>query len=160
MSNIIREARPADIPAIAVLFDLYRQFYEQAPDLAGAEQFIRARQTRQESVILVAEAETGVGPGGARGLSGFCQLYPSFCSVEAQPIYTLYDLFVHPEARRTGLGRQLLQAAAARAAQDGKVRMDLTTARTNTRAQALYAAEGWVLDEVFLAYNQRVPGRG
>lgn len=48
MSNIIREARPADIPAIAVLFDLYRQFYEQrSPRLAGAEQFIRARQTRQ-----------------------------------------------------------------------------------------------------------------
>ncbi len=155
MSNIIREACPADIPAIAVLFDLYRQFYEQAPDLAGAEQFIRARQTRQESVILVAE-----GAAGGAGLAGFCQLYPSFCSVEAQPIYTLYDLFVHPQARRTGLGRQLLQAAAARAARDGKVRMDLTTARSNTRAQALYASEGWVLDEVFLAYNLRAPGQG
>jgi hypothetical protein len=26
-------------------------------------------------------------------------MYPSFCSVEAAPIYTLYDLFVSPLAR-------------------------------------------------------------
>ena len=91
-------------------------------------------------------------------LVGFCQMYPSFCSVEAAPIYALYDLFVLPEARRLGVGRALLLAAEARAAVDGKVRMDLTTARTNLKAQSLYESLGWVRDEVFLAYNRRVAG--
>lgn len=144
----IREARPADIPAVAALFDRYRQFYEQAPDLAQAQAFIAQRVERRESVILVAE--------GDGGLLGFCQLYPTFCSVEAAPVYTLYDLFVAPTARQAGVGRLLLQAAEARAAADGKVRMDLTTARTNHAAQSLYASLGWVRDDVFLAYSRRV----
>jgi ribosomal protein S18 acetylase RimI-like enzyme len=49
-----------------------------------------------------------------------------------------------------------LLAAEARAAADGKVRMDLTTARSNHAAQALYESLGWVRDEVFLAYARRI----
>jgi hypothetical protein len=52
---------------------------------------------KRESVILVAEDERSA-------LVGFCQLYPSFCSVEAKPIYVLYDLFVIPSARQSGAG--------------------------------------------------------
>lgn len=149
MPLITRPAEHTDIPAIAKLFDLYRQFYEQAPDSDLALQFISDRLNRNESVILVAESPSGE-------LVGFCQLYPSFCSVLAQPIYVLYDLFVLPSARQTGVGRALLQAAAARAKADGKARMDLTTARTNKAAQSLYESLGWVQDDVFLAYNLRV----
>jgi len=76
--------------------------------------------------------------------------------VEAAPIYTLYDLFVSPQARRTGAATALLQAAAAHAAQTGRVRMDLTTARTNLSAQALYESLGWAQDKVFLSYNKRI----
>jgi ribosomal protein S18 acetylase RimI-like enzyme len=149
MKPTLREAHPADLPAIAELFDLYRQFYEQPADRALALDFITQRMQRRESVILVADA-------GTDGLMGFAQLYPSFCSVEAAPIYVLYDLFVRPGARQAGVGRQLLLAAEARATADGMARMDLTTARTNHTAQRLYESLGWVRDEVFLAYNRRV----
>lgn len=148
----LRPATLDDLPALAALFDAYRQFYEQPADLDAAHAFLQARMARGESVVLVAEEEAGAG----RRLVGFCQLYPSFCSVEAAPIYVLYDLFVSPEARGGGVGRALLAAAEARAAADGKHRMDLTTARTNTTAQALYTAMGWVRDDVFLAYTRRV----
>lgn len=144
----VRLAQAADIPATATLFDLYRQFYEQPSDLALAQEFIAARLTNGESVILLAE--------GAVGLVGFCQLYPTYCSVEAQPIYTLYDLFVAPDMRKAGVGRLLLLAAEAHAAGQGKARMDLTTARTNATAQRLYESLGWVRDEVFLTYSRRV----
>ncbi len=143
-----RLASLADLPATAELFDAYRQFYEQAPDLATATAFIRDRLTHQDSVILLAECEGWP--------IGFCQLYPLFCSVEAQPIYSLYDLFVDPQARRTGAGRRLLLAAERHAAEQGKVRMDLTTAKTNHRAQSLYESLGWTRDEVFLTYTRRV----
>ena len=145
----IRPATPADADTIAPLLDAYRQFYEQAPDLAGARAFIAKRLEREESVILLAMD-------GAQAAVGFCQLYPTFCSVEAAPIYTLYDLFVAPAARKTGAGRSLLLAAEATARAHSKVRMDLTTAHTNTTAQKLYESLGWTLDTVFRAYNKRI----
>jgi ribosomal protein S18 acetylase RimI-like enzyme len=85
---------------------------------------------------------------------GFCQLYPTFCSVIASPIYVLYDLFVRPEARKSGAGKALLIAAEQHAAQNGYARMDLTTAKTNLPAQSLYESRGWVRDEVFYAYSK------
>jgi ribosomal protein S18 acetylase RimI-like enzyme len=149
MSIIIREACLTDIPAVAEMFDLYRQFYEQPPDLLLAQQFITDRLSYHESVILVAESASSA-------VLGFCQLYPSFCSVEAQPIYSLYDLFVLPVARKVGVGRMLLLAAENKAAAEGKARMDLTTARTNKAAQSLYESLGWERDEMFFAYSRRV----
>ncbi len=145
-SILIRPYESRDLHETARLFDLYRQFYEQSPDLSAAERFIRARTERAESVILVVDRAGGT-------LGGFCQLYPSFCSVAAGPIYVLYDLFVAPDARRRGVGKALLAAAHERARRDGKVRMDLTTAKTNLKAQSLYESMGWVRDEVFFTYT-------
>lgn len=148
MNIIIREAIFTDLRNLAELFDLYRQFYEQASDFDLAYQFLSSRFKNSESTILVAES-------GSFGLVGFCQLYPTFCSVEAAPIYSLYDLFVLPDARKLGVGRQLLLAAEVRALADGKARLDLTTAKTNLPAQLLYESLGWQRDEVFYAYNKR-----
>ena len=142
-----RLADLADLDTVAMLFDAYRQFYEQTPDLARARAFISERMARHESFILLAEDTAGMAV-------GFCQLYPTFCSVEAAPILTLYDLYVTPEARRGGVGSTLLLAAEAHARQGGFRRMDLTTARTNLAAQSVYASLGWVRDDVFLAYNR------
>jgi ribosomal protein S18 acetylase RimI-like enzyme len=149
MGISIRAAEAADIPVVAELFDGYRQFYEQAANRALAHDFIQQRWERQESLILVAVQAPSQ-------LVGFCQLYPGFCSVEAQPIFTLYDLFVRPSARQQGVARGLLLAAEEQAAQAGKARMDLTTARTNSAAQSLYESLGWVRDEVFFSYSRRV----
>lgn len=150
MTNIrTRIATLADINVVASLFDSYRQFYEQAPDLALATSFIRDRMQANESVILLASNE-------ANQVIGFCQLYPIFCSIEAKPIYSLSDLYVAPDTRRSGAGRALLQAAQKYSAEYGRVKMELTTARTNKTAQAAYESLGWLRDEVFYAYSKRV----
>ena len=141
----IRTAREQDLNELACLFDAYRQFYEYKPDVELARQFMRDRLTKNDSVILIAENEK-------KSCSGFCQLYPTFCSLLAKPIYTLYDLFVSPETREQGVGRQLLIAAQKRAVADGKSRVDLTTAKTNFKAQSLYQALGWEKDEIFYTY--------
>jgi len=141
----IRRATPADLDALGVLFDAYRRFYDQPADLPRARAFVEARLARGESVVFV--ADTGA------GLAGFCQLYPTWCSVEAGPIFVLYDLFVADEARRGGTGRALMLAAQAHAREAGAVRLDLTTAHTNTRAQALYESLGWKRDEAFRTYS-------
>jgi ribosomal protein S18 acetylase RimI-like enzyme len=144
-----RIAMGADIEVVVPLFDAYRQFYQQVPDLSLARRFIASRIHNQESVIILALNETDEA-------IGFCQLYPTFCSVDATPIYSLYDLYVSPAARCSGAGRVLLQAAERHAAENGKARMDLTTAKTNHSAQSVYESSGWVRDEVFYAYSKRV----
>jgi ribosomal protein S18 acetylase RimI-like enzyme len=144
-----RLATRADLDVVAALFDAYRQFYEQPPDLERATRFLQARLERGESVVILACDAAG-------HAIGFCQLYPTFCSVEAQPIYTLYDLYVAPAARRSGAGQALLRAAERLAREHGKARMDLSTAKTNTAAQAAYESLGWVRDDVFFTYSKRI----
>ena len=143
----IRRATVKDVDTLAPLFDAYRQFYEQAPDVDLAARFLRERLSRGESVVLLA-----VDP--ALGAVGFCQMYRGFCSVEAAPIVTLYDLYVRPDARRTGAGRALMQAAEAHCRAHGVARMDLSTAHSNVQAQALYESLGWVRDTVYFVYNR------
>lgn len=143
----VKTASMADLNSIAVLFNQYREFYEQGSDLALATEFIQQRMQNAESVILLAEDAQG------KAL-GFCQLYPSFCSVEAKPIYSLYDLFVLPEHRANGIGRNLLLNAEALAKRNGKCRMDLTTAKNNLKAQSVYESLGWKRDDIFYAYNK------
>jgi len=146
-----RMATTTDIAGVARLFDAYRQFYDKPADLALATTYIGERIRNSDSIVIVAEHQD-------RDLLGFCQLYPTFCSVEAVPTLSLYDLFVWPEARRRGLGKKLLLAAEHYAACNGFSRMDLMTAKTNIRAQALYESQGWVRDTVFHAYSKSVAG--
>ncbi|WP_083758075.1 GNAT family N-acetyltransferase [Polaromonas naphthalenivorans] len=63
------------------------------------------------------------------------------------------DLFVLPEFRTAGLGKALMLAAHDEARASGIARMDLSTAKTNVKAQALYESLGWKRDDVFLAYH-------
>ena len=136
-----------DVDDIAPLFDSYRQFYEQPPDLARARSYLEERMRRDESVIYVAEDESG-------NLVGFTQLYPTFCSVRLAHTYVLYDLFVSKAARGAGAGRRLMEAAESHAAKAGAARMELSTARSNSVAQSLYESQGWVRDETFLVYGK------
>ncbi|MFO1336834.1 MAG: GNAT family N-acetyltransferase [Burkholderiaceae bacterium] len=143
----VRRAEAADLDALAALFDAYRRFYEQPADLVLARRFLAERLARGESVVFVAPRADGA------GLAGFCQLYPGFCSVAAAPVRVLYDLFVAPEARGQGVAQALMQAAEDDSRRAGCARLDLSTAHTNRRAQALYESRGWQRDEVFRVYS-------
>jgi GNAT superfamily N-acetyltransferase len=140
------------VELVAGLFDAYRQFYGQSPDLGGARRFLAERLGRGESVIYAVVE-------GGRAL-GFTQLYPSFSSVSMRPIWILNDLFVAEDARRRGVGAWLLRAARDHARKTGAVRLALSTAVTNTTAQALYERDGWRRDTAFLHYEHVLPREG
>jgi ribosomal protein S18 acetylase RimI-like enzyme len=142
----VRQATVADIDTLAPLFDAYRQFYRQPSDLSLSRQFLLQRLERKESIILLALQQNG-------SVMGFAQLFPSFSSVAAARIFILNDLFVVPEVRRNGAGRVLLRAAAAFGRVAGAARLTLCTEVTNTAAQALYDAEGWIRQTDFYAYD-------
>lgn len=143
---MIARATADDVDVVAEMFDLYRQFYEQAPDLAKCRAFIGKRITRSESIIFIAsEAE------GEKAL-GFTQLYPTFCSVDASRIFVLYDLFVREDARNLGVGRQLMKQAEVHGRSAGASRLQLETHHTNKNAQHLYESLGYKKEEEFYAY--------
>ena len=140
---------PERVGLVAPLFDGYRQFYGQAPDLEGARRFLLERLERGESVIFaVIEGENAL---------GFTQLYPSFSSVSMKSIWILNDLFVVETARRRGVGARLLMAARDHALQTGAVRLVLATGVENRTAQALYEQQGWHKDTAFFHYEFELP---
>jgi ribosomal protein S18 acetylase RimI-like enzyme len=139
-------AGPAQVERIAPLFDAYRRFYGLAPDPDLARRYLAARLERGESVVLLAQRTDGEAV-------GFVQLYPTFSSLRAAPVFVLHDLFVVPGARRHGVARQLMEAAVATAREAGAVALSLQTARTNMAAQRLYESLGWKRDEEFVEYG-------
>jgi len=143
---MVIQATLEQVPQVAELFDLYRQFYDQPADFPKAEAFIRARLENEESTIFLAYDE-GVAV-------GMVQLYPSFCSVEAIKIQILYDLYVRPDFRRRGLAEKLMNRAAAFAVERGAGRVDLLTGTDNRAGQALYQKLAYVrsLDD-FIGYS-------
>lgn len=142
----IERAGPRDLPLLAPLFDAYRQFYDQPADLPLAERFLHDRLARDESLVWLAWQ-------GAQAI-GFCQCYPTFCTVAAAPIFVLYDLYVLPSARGLGAARALMQTAVDEARARGSVRLDLSTAKSNGPAQSLYASLGWLRDDEFFVYSK------
>lgn len=145
MSISTRQAGLSDLERIAPLFDAYRQFYGQAPDIGAARAFIAERMALLESIIYLAEDATGAA-------IGFTQLYPSFSSVSARRIWILNDLFVAAQVRGSGVGKALLAAARMHAVSTGAKRLVLSTAVDNP-AQKLYEAQNYQRDTGFHHYS-------
>jgi ribosomal protein S18 acetylase RimI-like enzyme len=142
---VIRAGKVSDLEELAVLFDLYRQFYKKAPDLNAARSFLRERLEKNESVIFVAEKNGK--------LLGFTQLYPLFSSTVMKKQWVLNDLYVRMEERKSGAGEKLMRMAMEFGTQDNSRGLTLQTAVTNVSAQKLYEKLGWKKNETFLTYN-------
>jgi GNAT superfamily N-acetyltransferase len=135
-----------DLDALVPLFDGYRRFYRQLSDVVGARAFLADRIKRGESVIFLAVVDGAI--------VGFTQLYPVFSSVSMKRLWLLNDLFVAPDARKSGAGRALLERAERWAAETGATGLTLSTEVTNLAAQRLYEACGWTKDEDFVHYHR------
>ena len=142
----VRQAVLEDAVLIAPLFNTYRLFYKQLPDLRGAEIFIKERLQKNESVIFLCLEDDM--------LLGFTQLYPIFSSVSMRKAWLLNDLFVDKSVRGKGIGTALLEAAKKHCkATDGKWLL-LQTGKDNLNAQALYSKNGWMLEsDLFYQLN-------
>ncbi len=142
----IRPATADDLDTVAELFDGYRQFYEQAPDLSGSRAFVGERLRVGDSHIILATDGEGTG-------AGFVQLYPIFSSVRMCRVWILNDLFVAPAARGRGVAVDLMRAAADTARAAGVKALQLETAADNVPAKALYERLGWSLESGFDHYS-------
>ncbi|MGE7878997.1 GNAT family N-acetyltransferase [Peribacillus muralis] len=131
----IQRATLDQLESLTSLFDSYRVFYEQLPDLDSARIFLRERLVNGQSVVYIAfEEEDAV---------GFVQLYPSFSSVSMRHSWILNDLFVKESARKKGYGEELLKAAITFARGSGAKGITLETGKDNVKAQSLYEKIGF-----------------
>ena len=144
----ILRATTSHLDTLAPLFNGYRVFYKQAPNLDAAHKFLRKRLESNDSVIFVAIDEAGSG-------LGFTQLYPLFSSVSMQRTYVLNDLFVTEKGRGNGVGAALLKQAQHFARKSGSKGLTLETA-INNPAQELYRKLGWVQDTAVNHYTWEV----
>jgi GNAT superfamily N-acetyltransferase len=78
--------------------------------------------------------------------AGVCQVRFRWSVWKSAEDCWLEDLFVREEARRTGLGRALVEAAVARARERGCKRIELDVNEGNAAALALYEACGFQLE--------------
>ena len=152
MSNLVRTrfAKLNDIDAIAPLFDLYRQFYGEAPRLEQSREFLRQRLLLGESHLILAEHESEV--------IGFTQLFPSFSSVTLQRLWILNDLYVSEVKRSLGVGRSLLKAASEFGRHSGAKQLFLEGAVSNARARGLYEDFGFIQNADYYYYHMPLRG--
>lgn len=148
----IEPASPADVDAIAPLFDAYREFYKQTSDLPKARAFLGERLRQGESYVFVARE---LSPN--RAPIAFMQLYPLFSSTQMRRAWVLNDLYVTPVWRRRGVARALLLKARDFARASDAAELFLETAKDNQAAQALYEELGWEQEAVFVKYNLSLP---
>jgi GNAT superfamily N-acetyltransferase len=114
----------------------YQRFYGVATpdDEKNRAFFVRFLGTSEAGSILGARS-------GDRFV-GYACLYFSPSSVEAEDIVIMNDLYVVPEARGAGVGRQLIEATTTVARDRGVRLVRWSTALDNRRAQRLYETTG------------------
>ena len=137
--NII-QAKEEHLNDLVPLFDAYRIFYEQKPDIESATQFLKDRIAKNESVVFIAYIDDVA--------VGFTQLYPSFSSVSMKRSYILNDLYVHKDYRKKGVGTALLNKAIQLCKEKNYKGLGLQTA-TDNPAQFLYESLGWEKEPYF-----------
>lgn len=90
--------------------------------------------------------------------AGFAVWYPTFSTFLGRPGAFLEDLYVRPQYRRHGLGRELLASAARQAQSAGCARMEWRALKWNDTALKLYKSLGAETLSEWLTLRLDAPG--
>ncbi len=129
---MIRPATPADAAALTALDDATVSWQNSPAAHVPGRPFFNER--TQPGDVLVADA-------GA--VAGYVKLRPATPLPSNAHVLEIQGLAVHPDHRRRGLARALLEAAVAEARRRGARQLRLRVLETNSAARALYAGCGF-----------------
>lgn len=145
MTHTIKKAQLEDLEETAVLFNLYRVFYRQQPDLVKSTAFLRERFLNNESDIFLVIADGKA--------VGFVQLYKLFHYTKLQKQWLLSDLFVHPDYRGKGLSVAMIDRSKQWCRETDACGLLLETEKTNDIGNQLYPRCGFTKDDLHNYYN-------
>ena len=139
-----------DLTDLLPLLRGYCDFYEVDPPDEQLLAMCRAliADPEREGLQLIARDADGTP-------HGFATVFWTWQTLDAGRIGVMNDLFVHPDARGTGLASALIEACADRTREHGGKVLAWETALDNVRAQTVYARVGatasrWLTYELVL----------
>lgn len=135
---MIRAAQPSDVPAIARLIRALAEYERLTHAVTLTEPRLHEHLfgPRPFAEVLLAEDESR--------LVGYALFFPTYSTFLAQPSLYLEDLFVLPEYRGKGHGKQLLGSLARLAVQRGCGRVEWSVLNWNEPAIQFYRTLGAV----------------
>lgn len=149
----IKPVEEADLDQLLPLVADYQRFYQvdNVDNVANRHFFSRFARDSKEGIqhLAVISGEA----------VGFSTLYFGYCSIAVAPVATLYDLYVLPQQRGTGIGKALIENATAVARKRGMQQLVWFTAPDNRKAQRLYDGVGAVRSE-WIQYTMELGDRG
>lgn len=136
---VVREATAADAAGILGLIRELAEYEREPESVAADEESVAAALSGPDPVAHALVATAGGGD-----IVGMALWFRTFSTWTGRPGMWLEDLYVRPEHRRSGLGRQLLQRLAAHCVTAGWSRLEWTVLDWNAPAHAFYASVGAV----------------
>ncbi len=135
---LVREARASDVPALLEMFAELAEYEHLTHELRASEKQLSEALfgPRPAAEALIAEQRD------SHAAIGYALYFPTFSSFLASTGVWLEDLFVRPAHRRTGVGRALLAAVAARLHERGGERLEWAALDWNEPALRFYAVLG------------------
>ena len=143
----VEPVTPEEFEELVPMIGAYQRFYEVPdPDDERNRAFFRRFLAPSDDGLLLAARVDG-------GFAGYACLYWTFSSLSAEEVVLMNDLYVDERHRGGGVGRALIDAAAAVARERGAGHLEWATAPDNERAQRLYDSTGaersvWVTYEL------------
>jgi GNAT superfamily N-acetyltransferase len=133
---LIRQARPEDVPLLLALFRELAEYERLQDQLQATEELLERALFSERPAAEALVAERGADP------VGYALFYPTFSTFLAIQGVWLEDLFVRPAHRKSGAGRALLAAVAARARERGAERLEWSALDWNELALGFYRGLG------------------
>ena len=116
---MVRAARPGDVPAIYRLIRELARYEKSLAEVTGTEEDLRRSLFGPGPAVFAHVAEDGDG-----AVVGFALWFLNYSTWQCQQGIYLEDLYVRPELRGAGYGRQLLTELAALCVERGYGRLD------------------------------------
>lgn len=107
----------------------------QQLDSTRLQEIVPGLRQHPSSLVLLAFAE--------KKPVGIANCFVGFSTFSAKPLLNIHDLAVLPEFRGKGVGRQLLEAAEAKASELGCCKLTLEVRADNSRAREVYKQFGF-----------------
>ena len=136
MATTLRAATPADVPQILAFINALAA-YEREPDAVTATEADLLRDGFGANPFYSCLMADHNGQP-----AGFAVYFFNYSTWKGRPGLYLEDIFVHPEFRGRGIGKALLARVAARAAEQGCVRLQWDVLEWNQTAIDFYQGLG------------------